>query len=145
MCCNLGAEFRHKPYLAKNTCFKWISQAVLLDGLLRSDTAVLVPKIHSVIQVPVGPNNFPKIIFRIILTWQPVFMISQVWARLEYHLLICTLGEFVIFFDITGFERNQNLPIISIHHHQADIWFSDGILEHITTCLTPLKYPHLVV
>ena len=33
-----------------------------------------------------GVNNFPKIKFRIILTWQPVFMISQVWARLEYHL-----------------------------------------------------------
>ena len=33
-----------------------------------------------------GLNNFPKIKFRIILAWQPVFMISQVWAGLEYHL-----------------------------------------------------------
>jgi hypothetical protein len=64
---------------------------------------VPTPKIHPKIKVSVGSNNFPKIIFRIILTWQPVFMISQVWARLEYHLHIKTLGEFVIFLDIKFF------------------------------------------
>jgi len=44
----------------------------------------------------VGSDNFPKIKFWIILTWQPVFMISQVWARLEYHLRISRSAIFVI-------------------------------------------------
>jgi hypothetical protein len=35
--------------------------------------------------------------FEIFLTWQPVFMVSQVWPRLEYHLLITRSGRFVIF------------------------------------------------
>ena len=65
----------------------------------------MTKKIRSLIKVSDGPNNFPAIIFRIILTWQPVFMISQVWARLEYHLRIFNWGGFVIFFDITNSKR----------------------------------------
>jgi hypothetical protein len=59
------------------------------------------PKIHPKINLLVGPNNFPKINFRIILTWQQVFMISQVWARLEYHLHICSFGQLVLLAKIT--------------------------------------------
>jgi hypothetical protein len=40
-------------------------------------------------------------------------MISKVWAGFEYHLRICNLGEFVIFYDISGFQRHGFLQIIS--------------------------------
>jgi hypothetical protein len=69
---------------------------------------VPTPKIHPKIKVSVGSNNFPKIIFRIILTWQPVFMISQVWARLEYHLHIRSLGKFVIFLAYLQFWQDTD-------------------------------------
>jgi hypothetical protein len=41
-------------------------------------------------------------------------MVSVLLPELWLHLRICTLGEFVIFYDITGSERNGNLPIINV-------------------------------
>ena len=55
------------------------------DGLLNSDTDFPTPKIHLKIKVSVGSNNFPEIIFRIILTWQLVFMISQVFNGIAFY------------------------------------------------------------
>ena len=51
--------------------------------------------------------------------------------ELGLHLLITTLGEFVIFFDITGSERNRILRIISIYRYLGDIWFLIGDICNI--------------
>ena len=42
-------------------------------------------------------------------------MISVFLSELELHLHIQSLGQFVIFHDITGFERRDILNIISIN------------------------------
>ncbi len=51
--------------------------------------------------------------FQIYLTLQSPNMISVIEAVLWLHLRICTLGKFVIFYDIAGFERGGFLQIIS--------------------------------
>jgi hypothetical protein len=40
-------------------------------------------------------------------------MISAFLPELGLHLHICSLGQFVIFYDITGFQRRGFLQIIS--------------------------------
>ena len=42
---------------------------------------VLDQKIHPSIKVRVSSDNFPKIKFRIFLTWRPVLVISVIVAR----------------------------------------------------------------
>jgi len=41
-----------------------------------------------------------------------------------HHLHIQSLGKFVIFYDITSFQRRCFLQIISIYRYLGDIWFS---------------------
>jgi hypothetical protein len=53
---------------------------------------------------------------KIYLTLQSSNMISVIEAVLWLHLRICTLGKFVIFYDITGFKRRGFFHIISIYH-----------------------------
>ncbi len=50
-------------------------------------------------------------------------MISVLLPELEYHLHIWILGKFVIFYDITGFQRRGFLQIISMYQWIRDIWF----------------------
>ncbi len=71
-----------------------------------------------------GSNNFPKIKFRIFLTWRSVLVISVIVPRWWYHLRICTLGQFVIFHDITGYRRCRFLQIICIY---MKFWWSCAI------------------
>ena len=97
------AGVRHKPNLAKNTCFKWISQAVLYDGRLKSNTDDPAPK--SILK---SKCRSAQIIFRKLysgLSWlgSRFLLISQIWARLDYHLHIFNLRQFVIFYDIDRF------------------------------------------
>jgi hypothetical protein len=49
---------------------------------------------------------------------------------LWFHLRITGLGKFVIFFDITGSERNRNLPIISMY--PQFIGFSQSTISGIS-------------
>ena len=62
-----------------------------------------------------------------------------------FHLLITTLGKFVIFYDITGSERNWNLPIISMYQYfcytRQDIIISLIDFEHFSV---PKAYFYLV-
>ena len=53
---------------------------------------------------------FQKIKFGIFLTWRTVLVISVIVPLWWYHLRITNLGNIMIFFDITGSERNRNLP-----------------------------------
>jgi len=55
------------------------------------------PKNPSFNKIDGQPKIFSENYIRIILTWQPVFMISQIWVRVEYHLRITGLPIFVIF------------------------------------------------
>jgi hypothetical protein len=72
-------------------------------------------------ELSVDGENLTIIEFDIFLTWQPVFMISQVWPRLELHLRISSLAKVVIFLYITGFRRCRFLPVISINLYFRDI------------------------
>jgi hypothetical protein len=58
-------------------------------------------------ELSVGSEDFTIIEFEIFLTWQPVLMISQIWARLEFHLHISTLAHIVIFYEIIGFSERR--------------------------------------
>jgi len=51
----------------------------------------------------VDEDGFAIIKIKIYLTWQPQFMVSVLSPELELHLLITTLGEIVIFYDINNF------------------------------------------
>ena len=42
-------------------------------------------------------------------------MISVILTELEFHLQICTLGQFVIFYAITGSERYDLLKVLLIY------------------------------
>ena len=69
-----------------------------------------------------------KIRINIFLTWNRWIVISVILSGFEYHLRICSLSQFVIFYDITGFEKRGILQIISIFHQLGDIWFFKGII-----------------
>ncbi len=68
-------------------------------------------------------------------------MVYAFLPELGLHLLICTLGEFVIFLDITGSERNRYLPIILIYRWFAEIWFSVKISHILVRLGLPLSNP----
>ncbi len=59
-------------------------------------------------------NWFTMIKINLSLTWNQWSMISVVLSELEYHLLISSLGQFVIYYYITCFYRHDFLQIISM-------------------------------
>jgi hypothetical protein len=47
------------------------------------------------------------------------FMVSALLPELGFHLRICNLGKFVIFYGIIGLQRRDFLQIISMYQKQS--------------------------
>ena len=60
-------------------------------------------------------NEFTMIKMNISLTLYRRIMISVILLELGFHLLICTGGQVVIFYAITGSERYDLLRVLSIY------------------------------
>ena len=56
------------------------------------------------------------------------------------HLHICSLGQFVIFRDITGFQRRGFIQVLSMNLHFGDIWVSGKIHALATSFI----YAHIL-
>ncbi len=67
-------------------------------------------------------NGFTMIEINISLTWQLPNVISVIIPELWLHLRICSLGKFVIFYDIKGFQRRGFLQIISETVEKVRFW-----------------------
>ena len=67
-------------------------------------------------------NGFTRVTNQFSLTLPSPTMISVILLELEYHLRICNFGQFVIFYDIKGFQRRGFLQIISETVEKVRFW-----------------------
>ena len=85
---------------------------IFLHGRKNAQTSQKSPSPENVMQCfrsSRGDGDFCQIGHR--LNFKPIFSIIESHTLRRYHLRICSLREFVIFYDITGFQRRGFLQI----------------------------------